>query len=361
MNAPVAARVYRDIVSPLVLGGVVRPGRPLGGDAIARLFLQADAVDADLRSRTDLGRVQVARSLVPIDLLPEASAGDWCLFGCVHDWLAAASPELTTLYPRRPAERLLEMMAAALALVAPPKDVLAALSRHTYLSRLFELHRKDVRVSFWAGSRVFLGTKPPERLFAWPSVRRVTSETFERELAALPEHGGHVDKERWLELLEQMLRSSPLTDLATLTRGAPDFKWSRESLGLASTEFGRRLVVRSLRAQRTDAVLRAVGRATRLLLLGEAFRAVAVAVDVLQDLLLAYAVDASPHDWQVLVADAGRSKDLFFGLALGSLAAEEAASKGLSSHDAEVALARLLPIARSEEARALIPAGATAP
>ena len=29
-----------------------------------------------------------------------------------------------------------------------------------------------------------LGTKPPERLLAWPSVRRVTSETFERELAA---------------------------------------------------------------------------------------------------------------------------------------------------------------------------------
>lgn len=147
MSAPVAARVYRDIVSPLVLGGVVRPGRPLGGDAIARLFLQADAVDADLRSRTDLGRVQVARSLVPIDLVPEASAGDWCLFGCVDHWLAAASPELTTIYPRRPSERLLEMMAAALALVAPPKDVLAALSRHTYLSRLFELHRKDVRVS----------------------------------------------------------------------------------------------------------------------------------------------------------------------------------------------------------------------
>jgi hypothetical protein len=47
-----------------------------------------------------------------------------------------------------------------LAKIPPPSSVLDALSRHSLLSRIFEITRTDTVVSWWVGSGTFLGTDP---------------------------------------------------------------------------------------------------------------------------------------------------------------------------------------------------------
>lgn len=354
MTVEIAARLYRDVVSPLVLGGTLRPGRAIGGAAALTLFESASAVDDDLRSRTDLGRARVARKWVTIDVLPEASRDDWALFAAAHDWLAAASPELASVLAPRASDRLVAMVESVLEHVKPPRHTRDALSRHTFFARLFEIERKDVRVSFWAGSRVYLGTKPPERLMLWPELRKVRTTIEARPLVSLPEFGGHVDKDRWMAACIGLLRRTPLTDLATLARDAPQFEWSAETLGLVATRAGRTLAARILRAENETAVLTSLGRATRALVERGSFRSASVAAELLCELALSLALGTTPGEWSRLAAEADRSRDLFFGLAFGAMAASARKDPILALHDAATVRARLAPIAESEDAQRLL-------
>jgi hypothetical protein len=351
-----AARLYADVIAPLVLGGQVRTGRPIGGELAVVLADHASAVDVDLRSRTNLGRARIARALLAIDILPEASATDWILLACVHDWLTAASPELPSVLSPRAGDRVLDLTAGTLNYVAVPANAHEALSRHTYLARLLELERKDVRVSFWAGSRLFLGAKPPPRLLAWPDVRRVRTETLPRALATLADHGGKVDKERWRALLDRILRLSPLTDIATMARETPTFGWTAESLGLVATHAGRTLALRALAGIDDESLLTTLGRSSRLLLSGEAWRALGLVMELLGEIVLRIALQSSVGVWSRLAAGAEHSRDLFVGITLGALAAAKTAETSLAATDRQVALTRLLPIARSPEAQNLLPA-----
>lgn len=358
--AAVAARVYADVVSPLVLGGALRTGRIVGGAVAVALAQHEGAVDLDLRSRTDLGRAQIARSLLAVDILPPAGRAEWMMFAALHDWIAAASPELPSMFSPKAGERALELARDTLAYVPPPANVYEALARHSFFARLFEVERKDVKVSFWAGSRTFLGTKPPERLLLWPEMRRVRTEVAARALVVLPEHGARVDATRWLELLDGFLRLTPLTDFANATREAPAFGWTPANLALGMTAHGRKLMLRAFAQQRLDRVMVVLGRATKLLTLAQSWRSANVAADVLGALMLRTAVESSVGEWSKIVADADRNKEMFFPLALGALVATTRGTDDLSRDDGARAMSRLLPFARSDEAKSLLTgAGAT--
>jgi hypothetical protein len=131
---------------------------------------------------------------------------------------------------------------------------------------VFEIARTDTKVSWWTGSSTFLGTEPPARLTAWPELRRVHIDKTPRPLLDLPAVGGHVTSDRFAEALQAFLRKTPLTDLATCRRAAPELRFTDEALGLVASRAGRTLALRALSGQPEEAVDQALGRATQLLI-----------------------------------------------------------------------------------------------
>ena len=256
--AATAKRLYERFLVPLVVGGDVAVGPAIGARAALSLDGGLAAVDTDVRSQVDVARVRVARRLSPVDLLEGPDAHEWALAAALHDLVYALHPELGGDAP----DRLLDLAHQVLARVAPPASLAEAISRHTLFARMFELRRTDTAVSWWTGSRTFLGRSPPSRLLAWPRLRRV--QTSERTLtldamADLPQGR----RDRFVEGIARLLEKTPLTDLATCARPFPAFRWSGASLGLFARPNGRVLGLRALALGAREEVDAALGRATR--------------------------------------------------------------------------------------------------
>jgi hypothetical protein len=284
----VAERLFATVLAPLVLGGPLRPAHPVGARvALALLASAPRPLDADLASRVELARVRGARRLAPVDRVDEPSGEVWALGAALHDLLQVAHPG----WVRRSApKRLLDLVGTALERVPPPQTARDALFRHTWFERLFGIVRTDTTVSWWTGTRDFLGSSPPPRLLAWPSVRRVHVATAPRGVMDLLSHGGTTALQpAFAQVLERFLRATPLTDLASVARGSPEFAWSPEALALVRSPVARTLALRAASLgpeAETDAAL---GRATRAVLASRAWSAAAVAMDFLGHRALAAA------------------------------------------------------------------------
>jgi hypothetical protein len=257
-------RVFVAVMAPLVLGGVVEPGHPIGARAgLALLAVEPRPIDMDLVSRVDLARTAVARRLVAVDLAPETDGATFALGAALHDLLQVAHPGWVR---HASARRLLDLVVATLDRIPPPRTARDALLRHTWFSRVLAVTRRDSAVSWWTGSREFRGKPPPARLMAWPGVRRVHVQREERALTALLEHGGVAELAApWQGALAAFLHATPLTDLATCARKAPTFRWSRASLALAAAPVTRTLALRALALGPESEVDAALDRATRAL------------------------------------------------------------------------------------------------
>ncbi|MCS6901635.1 MAG: hypothetical protein RMJ98_18520 [Myxococcales bacterium] len=239
--------LYRRVLSPLLLGGSLRPVRPLGPTLARRIAELADTFtcsDLDLQHRCDEARLRHARTLAPLDTLPPLSSADWMLLAAFNDLLQSVNPRLPSVVaPSRPT-RLLNACSLLLASIPPPHDLLAALTRHATFARALEVHRVDTQVRWWTGSAQFHGEPPSKRLLAMPNLRRVQITETWVELETLPLPG--FPREHYHEVLAAWLALSPLTDLATAARIEPPFRWHATSLGLIATVPGRRLARRVL-------------------------------------------------------------------------------------------------------------------
>jgi hypothetical protein len=258
----VAARLYADVMAPLVLGGAMRPARVIGPRAATALAaLQAVCADVELERRVQVARVRQARKLVPIDELGPASEAEWKLATALNDILQCANPTLDRPLRRRAAARILDGAELILDGVGAPASVLEALSRHSWLARVFDIARKDTRVSWWVGSRTFLGVEPSPRFLAWPHLRRVKVEQSSQSLLFLAPPA--IGRDRLALAVGSLLERTPLTDIATCTRGAPPFGWSDTTLAFVATREGRTLAIRALARLQQTRVDAALGRATR--------------------------------------------------------------------------------------------------
>lgn len=276
-------------MAPLVLGGALRPRHAIGARAALALTQAkaSGAIEAGLFDRVRAGRVRRARRLLPLDVVAAPTDGEWALSASLNDVLQAASPTFQGPLRRSMAARILELAIATIDRIEPPATVGEALSRHTWFAALPDLTRTDSSVTWWAGSRVFRGEPPPARLQAWPGVRRVSVVATEVPLLDLTPLA--VDRERLALALTLLLDRSPLTALATCTRGEPPFAWSDATLALVARGSGRTLALRALERLAPAAVDAALGRATRSLL--EHRRDVAgPALAVLSDRVLAIAI-----------------------------------------------------------------------
>ena len=315
-------RLFATFLAPLVLGGEMRPIKAFGGKNALSIG-DRGPIDQDLLSRTQLARVRLARKLVPIDRFEPAPTGnEWALAAMLHDLVQAAHPGFNAVFRRSGPKRLLEVIEKTLDRIPPPRTAGDALSRHTWLSRMFDLTRTDVQVKWWTGSETFLGEEPPTRLTAWPELRRVQQTRTPRPLMDLPTSGGAVDLMRFSSVVETILSRTPLTDLATIDRVQPLFTWRHETLTVCATNAGRTLVLRALSQLKDRTVDAALGRATRQLFAAKALRAVSVAVDLLRDRALMAAearigLDRDPEP----LAPAVDQSDASFAVSAGALAA----------------------------------------
>jgi hypothetical protein len=356
-------RLFTTFLAPLVLGGPLVPGKPFGGKNALAIGDGRAPTDSVTLSLVDLARVRVARRVAPIDRFEQAPTGtEWALAAVLHDLVQAAHPGFDAVFRRSGPKRLLDVMDKTLDVLPSPADVGDALSRHTWLSRMFELARTDTDVKWWTGSERFLGTEPPSRLTAWPEIRRVQQTKTRRPLMELPTSGSAVDVDRFTQIVGRVLQKTPITDLATLDRGAPAFVWTHENLALSSTHAGRTLVLRALAHLPDRDVDSALGRATRQLFTAKAVRALMVAVDLLRDRALAAATLRLTGDKDPEPLTLGPDQnDAAFAVGAGALVATHWIAQtggGLSERDRRAILAVLAPAAQSsaaKEVRALLP------
>jgi len=283
----VGQRLFEHVMAPLVLGGPLRPGHAIGARvALALGDGERTTIDVDLEAHVRLGRVRRARRLAPIDTLEHATPAEWTLAAALHDILQAANPIFDSALRRGSAVRILDLARAAIERVPLPVHAGDALSRHTWFARVLDIARTDTAVSWWTGSRKYLGVDPPARLQAWPELRRVSVVATPHPLLDLEPLA--VDRERLTDTLASLLGRTPVTELATCTRVAPPFAWSDGALGLVSTRAGRTLGLRALAELPPHDVDAALGRATRGLL-ATRHAAAAPAVALLADRALAEA------------------------------------------------------------------------
>lgn len=348
-------RLFATFLGPLVLGGTMLPGRPIGGKGALSIGDHRQPSDADLLSRTELARVRIARRLAPIDTLdPAPSGSEWALAACLHDVVQSTHPGFNALFRREGPKRILDVIDTTLERIPPPASVGDALSRHTWFSRMFELARTDIDLRWWTGSERFLGTEPPRRLTAWPELRRVSERRIPRPLMDLPTSGAAVDVQRFTDVTAALLGKTPLTDLATVTRSAPAFVWTRENLSLAATQGGRTMVGRALGLLSQRAVDAALGRATRELFAAKAVRALLVAVDLLRDRALMAASARLGKDEPEPLAIGAEENDAAFAIGAGALVASHWIAQtggGFDEAERRAILGVLAPAAQSAAAR----------
>lgn len=362
----IADRLFREVMVPLVVGGELRPGRPIGGKNALSLAPFSDVVDKELLAHAELGRVRVARRLAPVDRLEAPSGAEWALAAVLHDLVQCAHPELTGVFRGKAPSRLLQIATLTADRVAGPTSVGEALSRHTWFSRALEITRTDTQVSFWVGKRTFLGQEPPGRLLAWPELRRVHVDKNPRPLLELPGAGGHVDPSLFASGVSTWLRKTPLTDFATCERSSPPFAWSQETLVLVSTRAGRTLALRALDALARLDVETALGRATKPLLAARATQALAIVTTLLGERALALAVQRAerraPEPESAVAGGTAqtREEDAFVARAVGAYGATLllAANKAALAPDlATAAMGQLAPWTKTppaETAKALL-------
>ncbi|HTB61612.1 MAG TPA: hypothetical protein VLC06_27300, partial [Polyangia bacterium] len=181
-----ARRFVAEFLLPLVRGGALRVGRPLGPRAVARVMdlvarASRDPTEDEAESIAMLGagRRAVAGRHLPIGGPPPLDEVTVRLGAALHDLLALAHPDLAGPGIARRQEQIAQA-ALELASVGAPSSAREAANRHSLLARIPEIVRVDRTVRFWLGHQTFVGRTPPGRIMALPSLRRVRVDRASR-------------------------------------------------------------------------------------------------------------------------------------------------------------------------------------
>jgi hypothetical protein len=265
------------VLGPLVLGGPMHLVPPVGPEIAMQLGADGRRiVDDALRTAVDVARVRQARRVAPVDVLPDLSAYEWAMVAALNDLMQATNHELSGALTRSRHEKLVAATERLLEAIPPPRTTIEAIVRHATFARMGEVRRVDTTVRYWIGTQSFRGQKPPSRLLAWKGLRRVDVDETEVRLGAMPAGLAALDGGAWGAALAHLYSRSPLTDLATADRTAPEFGWSPATIALVSYPIGRTLARRAVRG---------VGGAVRERLIAAAARAPAGAHAVIEEFL----------------------------------------------------------------------------
>ena len=181
VGRPLGVRAVQRIGAGLGIAGVVgaAAGADLDADADAPLAAEASATDRDALAELARYRRQCMTGLLPTAAPPPLDAVGLRLGAAVHNLLALGHPEIAARGFEGRQQRI-AAVAAALAAVGAPGSVGEAVSRHSLLARLPEIARSDRTVHFWVGRRTFVGRIPPRRITALPRLRNVRVDLTRR-------------------------------------------------------------------------------------------------------------------------------------------------------------------------------------
>jgi hypothetical protein len=234
-DADLTTRLVEGVLTPLMRGGELCLVPPIGPGRAEQCVLMG--CPGKLEANVVSHKLRAARSLYPLDEVGAISADEWLMLCALNDALQLTNPSLTT--PPRSTENagaLEEICHETVRRIHPCRTVFDVLSRHALFSRLAELGREDHVVSWWSGSRHFVGKRPPSRLLAWPRLRRVELRSTRVSLEAL----GAIEFD---SVLAAWLEMTPLTALGAAAHLA-DLTLPRSLTQLLQTEVGRKLALR---------------------------------------------------------------------------------------------------------------------
>ena len=213
-------RFVSDFLLPVVRGGAVHVGRPIGLPAVDRMLRDLPLLEGAALDRLAACRIASATRVAPVVAPPPFDETTVRLAAALHDLLALGHPELGGTRSRRT-----DRVAAAaleLASVGAPRSATEAVNRHSLLARLPEIVRVDRTVHFWLGRQTFVGRRVPPRVTALPTLRRVrveqTSRSWLREIG-IPVVG----RQAFLALNV----ASPLGEALDPLRLEPPIAWGR--------------------------------------------------------------------------------------------------------------------------------------
>jgi len=227
MARSAGVRFVADFLVPLVSGGTLHVGRPLGLRTALRMTrhlveaARARAGAIDVVAVLAEGRRAAAATLAADVGPPPLDETTLRLGAALHDLLALAHPAIEGHGVESRQERI-AAAALELASVGFPRSALEALHRHSLLARLPEIGRSDHTVHFWLGHRAFVGRTPPRRITALPRLRNVRVETVRRTWLreiGIPASG----RDAFLALNT----ASPLGEALDPFRLEPPLSWSR--------------------------------------------------------------------------------------------------------------------------------------
>ncbi len=228
---------------PLVRGGSLHVGRPLGPRGVARLgealgvggVASSKALalaDEPTRALAE-GRFAVASLFLADAPTPPLDNATLRLGAALHDLLALAHPGLSGAGVVRRYERI-AVAAHALAELGPPADAAEAVRRHSLLARMPEITRTDRTVTFWLGRQSYVGRMPPARVTALPALRRVRVDVVRRSW--MRDIGVPVVAR---DAVLALAVASPLGEALDPLRLEPPLSWSRILPVLRAARLGR--------------------------------------------------------------------------------------------------------------------------
>lgn len=225
-----------EFLLPLVKGGTVHVGRPLGPAAVDAVVAAQGAIrraasagplgpalvtEQDAVAELARHRHARARALLWHVPAPPLDAASVRLGVAVHNLLALGHPGLGGPGHERRQRRIAEVT-TPIADLGPPATAEEAVRRHSLLARLGEVTRTEHTVDFWLGRRQFVGQAPPPGLLVLPRLRRVSTTSVRRvwfREVGVPLPGA--------DLLAALLRASPLGEALDPLRLEPPLAWER--------------------------------------------------------------------------------------------------------------------------------------
>jgi hypothetical protein len=163
-------------------------------------------------------RWHIGRRVWPSFQPPRFDEASLRLTVAVHNLLALGHPAM--LHASARTREVIVKFAADLARLGPPPTALAALERHTLLSRTGEIERNEYQVRNWLGVRHFIGQAPPPRLLQWAKLRKVQVAHQKRNWlrdVGVP----HEARQLW----ETLGEANPLTEALSPSRLDPPVSW----------------------------------------------------------------------------------------------------------------------------------------
>jgi hypothetical protein len=233
------AEFLSKFVLPLVAGGEMHVGKPIDADELQRFEEELPHASVPLVAIDD-ARTAVISTVVVRPPALVFDTDELALSAAVHNLLFLAHPRIDTWSISRAGRAKVVATAQRFATRPRSEGRLRVLARHGLLHNFFEISRRDVKVSWWTGSAIFLGQTPPSRLSAWSGIRRVRrEETF----TSFQELLGGADV---APVVVTLVRRSPLSHLLTTSRLGPPLHWEDAVFLLRDAEFARAIAYRCI-------------------------------------------------------------------------------------------------------------------